>query len=669
MSQLEALTLDGLALNDGITFSLEALSLPVPTKLAEWIKGADSNGALLSRPPLHENRVIEATVRVERQATMDLALAKIALLEDKLQECEQQENGLALTWVPADATLTAITFRCLLGEVTGMPIAVQGDSGWFVKAPQLTIRMTCFPFGEGTEALLATTSTSTAPIVTVELSGVAGDVPAKGRLVVSDAATQSRRWVAWGLESRYLPTSSPPSLIVDSTGMVTSGFAGATATRTGAYSGGTNNTISMAVRPQVQAVCGLGNLAHVGSFRVYLRCNSTISDLYIRLAYQALDGPWRNLPFKEAAVTGTLWSQIDLGLITIPETVVGTQRWTGRIEAYSASAGTVYVDAVWLMPAEQFGRARATYSYQPGVQVAYDDFTGITAGTVLNARVAPLGGTWATSGATTDFTAADSPLATDETMARGTASDASPRYAVLGSTNYTNTEVGVNWRAGTAYGFDTAVYKGVIARWVDSSNYLVARVLTNTAFSVSAIVAGAIVSTAEVTGLALTANTWYRLRVIAFTTGTAFADLLDASGAILRSLTIQHSSLATGGALATGKPGIFDQHNSVVPRSRLYDAFYASTPAVEPIALYSGQSIEFRHDSEWREDSTGTYAGPPPEYVGSRFTIPQAGGPGREARVAVIARRQDVTLQADESIADSTTVQVYATSRYLAVPR
>jgi hypothetical protein len=88
----------------------------------------------------------------------------------------------------------------------------------------------------------------------------------------------------------------------------------------------------------------------------------------------------------------------------------------------------------------------------------------------------------------------------------------------------------------------------------------------------------------------------------------------------------------------------------------------------------SGQSIEFRSDATLREDASGTYAGPPPQYVGSRFTVPNAGGPGRKTRIAVIARRNDITTDADDGLVsnatmDSTTVAAYVTPRYLAVPR
>jgi hypothetical protein len=671
----EALTLDSLALNDGTTYTLEALDMTPPPELEEWIKGADSNGALLAREPLVDNRTITATIRIEPQATKDLALAKIAAILDKLKECQRNANGLALTWVPADATTSAITFRCLSGQITDMPIDIV--SGWFVKAPLITLKLTCLPFGEGTETS-ASAVTSTDPIVTTELSNVAGDVPALGRLVVTDNATQARRYVAWGLENRWYPTSSPPSLIIDSTAMTSSGYAGSTTTRTGAYSGATNNVLAAVIGPTTQAICSLGNRSHVGTFRVMLRVwigAWTNVGPNIRLSYQVNDSPFRALPFRQIIRAGggatEGWNMVDLGEIRIPTAILGTQRWTGRIESYTDDSGaiSVEVDAVWLVPAERYGRARGTYVYNPGVVGGRDSFTGITAATALNARAAPAGGAWATSGVATDFAALDGPGSGDETMGRSTASDASPRYAILGSTNYTDTEVGVSFYAGSAFGIDTAVYKGVIARWVDSSNYAAARVLANHTFQLVVIVSGSIVASGTAAGLTLSSNTWYGLRIIAYTSGLVIGHLLDSAGTILESRQAYHSSLATSGALDDGKPGFLDQHNSSVARTRYYDDFYAATPPAEPIVVNSTRTIQFRHDSTLRFDSTNTYAGPPPEYVGARFLVPPAGGAARKTRVAVIARRNDVMLSADDSIADSTTIQAFWTPRWLVVPR
>lgn len=650
----ESLILDGLELV-AAPFNIEDIDFGIPASLAEWVKGADSNGAILGRPPLYENRTITLRLQVRQQATMDAALAHVATIEDKLLECAQNTNGLALTWSPAESALAPITFRCLLGEVTDFPL----DHIYWAKAPTLGIRLTCLPFGEGAE-YLAGTVTNTDPMQTLELASVPGDVPALGRLVVTDAASQSRRFVAWGLESRWYPTASPPSLIVDSTVMTTTGFAGVTATRSGAYSGATNNVISATLRTQTQAICGLGDLTHIGSFRPHLRFYASATTMAVRLTFQALDGPMRSLTYRVPVAVG--WNFVDLGLVSIPQAALGSQRWTGRIEAYSTATGgeTFQADVVLLQPAQAYAFARASYAHTAGVLIGFDDFTGTTAGAALGTRAAPLGGSWDSSGAATDFTFTDTG---GERLSRATVSSGA-RYAILGlPAPVTDQEVGV----------DVEVTAGLpetwlIARYVNATNFVAADLrYGNSAWRLFAYVGGVTTVLGEIP-LTLSYTT-YKLRLIVRASGHLIATLMNAAGAPVSEIRAYHSSLATGGALVSGRPGIADQNTNSAPSTRYYDNFYAATPASEPIVCYSGRSIEFRHNTTLRRDSTGTYSGPPPEYVGSRFYVPHAGGKTRKSRVAVVARRNDVVMAADDNIADSTTVEVRVTPRYLAVPR
>jgi hypothetical protein len=311
------------------------------------------------------------------------------------------------------------------------------------------------------------------------------------------------------------------------------------------------------------------------------------------------------------------------------------------------------------------------YAYSPGAIGGLDDFTGIAAGTALNGRTAPSGGAWATSGVAGDFLATDGPGANDETMSRATTGDLAPgRVALLGSTSYTASEVAVSvqW---TTIGTAPSVSAAAVTRYVDASNECGARLSHFNGGELALYVREAgsqrILAAAPVR---LVAAQRYLLRAITYATGTAFAELRDASsGALIAHIAGRDAGLATGGAVASGLPGFVDSSASATANTRYYDNFYVATPAPEPIVIHAGRSIQFRHDGVLRQDSTGTYAGPPPEYVGGRFFVPPAGSAGRKARVAVIARRNDVTTMADDHIADSTIVQVFVTPRYLVVPR
>jgi hypothetical protein len=310
------------------------------------------------------------------------------------------------------------------------------------------------------------------------------------------------------------------------------------------------------------------------------------------------------------------------------------------------------------------------YAYSPGVLSARDPFTGIAAGTALNGRTAPAGGSWTTLGAATDFLATDAPSG-GETESRDTFGDTGVGRIAVISTSATNTEVGIS-----LYVEQNRITEGdpsgsVVARYVDPSNYLAFSV-SRTALSLKVVVAGA---TSTLASMAVTRGyyAWHTLRVVVFASGRVIGWMFNTvTGALLASLEAVDARLATGGALATGNPGFIDYNPSADSGSnpiRYFDDFYAATPAPEPIVIHSGRSIQFRHDGVVREDATGTYSGPPHEYVGGRFFVPPAGSAGRRARVAVIARRNDVMTMADDNIADSTTVQAFVTPRYLVVPR
>jgi len=670
MATLEQLVLDSLALNDATNYRLQAFETPPPPKRFEWVTGGDSDGGALVRDPLFENREIICRIRVTQQSTMDLALAKIAAIVDKLEEAEKHPEGLDLVWTPANGT-KSITFKVLSGEVQGLPVTMDGDdAGWFKNAPVVTVKLTCKPFGYGPEVVGGSTSSAT-PFVTLTVAGVTGDVPAEGRLIVTDAATQARRYLEWGLEQRYYDSGT--SLLIESDSMTTTGTGGTGTTRTGAYDPGAagNSVIRGTLWRSPIRVAGTGNLGHVGTYRVKARVygNGT-GAIRVRFAWQEGDGPYRANRYVDAHMLGT-FIEVDLGIITIPPTDAGTQRWSGFVEAYSDTPGdTLDVDYLVLVPAgEGYGKARGVGNIAATAVNGYDDFTSLGAGSGLNTRVAPSGGTWATSGATTDFVGNTTPTGL---VFRATSTDASRRFAILGATNYTDTQTEVFMQ----YLWPTTLLNvtgGVITRWTDSSNYAYAQWSVSnglTAFHIGQVVAGVTTILASSTGY-FSPNQWWGIRLTAFATGGLVAELRFGVGSAQPILVLrgQSSAIATGGTLATGKPGFFDQNTSGSAVSRLYDFFSTSTPSGEPIVINSTRSAEIRSDAAKRYDSTNTYFGDMPAYRGSRFLVPPAGAANRTSRVLVKAHRQDIESIDASTVTDNLTAQVAYTPRYLVVPR
>jgi len=681
MAATETWVLDGVTLTSGGNFDILELQADPPKARPDWITAADSEGAALMRVPQHENRTITMKLRIASQASMNAALDQVGVILDKLALASEAPDGLALVWTPANST-RSVTFDVLQGEISELPIGLTDDAwSWFKQRPIFTLELTCKPYWRAAEVLSSTASAS-APIVTKEVAGVPGDVPALARLIVTDTATQNRRHIEWGVENQYYNSGAPSSLQINSGSLVTSGFGSSSVVGSGSVNANVVRSPTVWEIP-AQVVCGLGNQTHIGTFRVKARTRMSLTTQRLRLAWRVGDGPLQRNAWATPAVAGSGsgdWGELDLGLITVPPVQTGTQRWTGQIETYTVdetTTGNIDIDYLILIPAgEGYGKSRGVFQYTAGVGTGRDHWTGITAGGGLNGRVAPLGGTWATSGAATDFTLAEGAIggtwltATSEFVQRFTTSDTGVgRQALLGTATPSDVEVGVDLVATLAAA--ALPEMGPIARWVDASNFLWAFVKwditsnpTNPwSFQLWRWVAGTPTQLASIPNPTPGAQNWTSIRLVVYASGRARADLL-LNGAITATIDVFNSALATGGALATGKSGIGDRNTAAAASTRAYDNFYVATPFAEAISLYSGRTAEFRYDDALRQDSAGTYYGRPPVYRGTRFLLPTG-----TSRVMAKARRWDVEMGYDSNPADATQIQVGYQARGLAVPR
>jgi hypothetical protein len=493
-------------------------------------------------------------------------------------------------------------------------------------------------------------------------------------LTITNGAAVPLRFLEWGAEYLHYNPAAPWSLIIDSDSLVTSGFAGTQVTLAGSYDPNAtgSSAIQSTVLGAVQAICGTGVQPHVGTFRVKARVNSGPNgcDAYFRLAWRAGDDSYTTNDPARLITTTQAFYAVDLGLLTIPPASQGTQSWDGRIEAWSLSVGdTLYVDFLMLIPVEAgYGKATATFSYSPGVITARDDFTGTTAAAVLNGRVAPAGGTWVTSGVATDFVFADpAGSITSETIVRSTGSEASRRYAILGTATTTDTEVSVRFRTTLVEAEHSA-----IARWTDSSNHLYAAYssvgVDGFRFEVGTVIAGAR-AVLETSSGEVPAFTWCELRLLAFSSGRAIATLVSvADGTTLHTVDVTSTTLATGGTLATGKRGLAD-YGPALATSRYYDDFYVATPAAEPVVMYASRQLDIRSDSTIRESSAGGTWGRPPSYRGARFKVGPAGSEDRTTRVVVLGHRNNLDAGGEWTpLDDSLTLAATLTPRYSVVP-
>ena len=659
-----------LSLGTGGSLQLSALTMNPPAKRPEWASNGDMDGAALVRIPYHNSR--EGTFQVRAMdGSMDQAIQAIKLLEDKLQEAitlgAGGGPGLPCLWTPSHAT-TGLTFYMLHAEITDLPISY--ESGWFAQHPVLTVNFTAKPFLYGDE-VTGPTATGTAPLLTLEVPSVPGDVPAEARLVITDNSSQARRWCEWGLEQRNFSHTSPAPLLIDSEDLVVSGFAGALATRTGGYrrAGAAHDTVSATILPQPIALCGTGDLPHVGTFRVKCRVWATSTAEYYRLTWRSGDSQYGSNAWAQPVATGN-FNELDLGEITIEAAEAGTQKWSGRIEAYTTTAGGEVgeVDYLLIFPVgEGYGRLEAGYAYQAGVTTRWDRFASTTAGSALNGRTAPLGGAWVTSGsAAGDFLFSDGGFGIgSEELKRAVTDPSIPRFAALGSA-VTDTEVGMTVRLHVLGGPLAQV--GTVARFVDSNNYIAGYVTTSPTGTFLQLLADSLGSTTYSANqlITLAADTSYSIRLIVYVSGRTIVTLTDAGGATLAALDALIPDAAPGGGLTSGKPGLLDFNAAT--NARYFDNVYVATPAAEPTIINSGRALEVRSDANLRQSSDGASYGDIPSR-GSRPFIPPAGDANRTTRIAVRAAREDPVTMASRNDGDSLTIATFLTPRYLALPR
>jgi hypothetical protein len=573
-------------------------------------------------------------------------------------------------WTPNDSA-RSVTFTVLAGEISGMPIGLS-DEGylWVLRQPVVAVSLTCQPYWIGTETLTSTNSSST-PLNAFEITGVTGDIPALGRLIITDTATQSRRHVEWGIEGPLTYNSHVADRRLRQHGRDgLLGCAGGHDRRVRSERGGQQLDHVVADRGGDDGDGGDRRSA-VACRRVPREgaCPVVIPGQSVSVVVEGRRRPDESQHVGDA--------DLGLGLDRArprhdhhPATVtLGTQRWTGQVEVQgdATTPGTVALDYLILVPqADGYGKSRAAWSYSSGVLVAYDTFTTTTAGNALNTRVAPLGGTWATSGDATDFVFSDNFSGTDgiESLSRTVVvSETTGRFAILGATNYTDSQIDARARF-----ILNNTEQALILRWVDASNFL--RLKVNSATGVvtlEQVVAGTPTTLATpATGtLGTFTQLTFRFRLIAYASGLAIVTVTSDDGLTsYGSAQAVSTALATGGVLATGKPGIGSRSTSAVSSNHHWDDIAVTTPATEPMVIYSGRNMQVRYDDTLRQDSTATYYGRTPSYRGSRFLVPVG-----TSRVLVKARRNDIETSLDDQVTDALQIQIGWTPRGLAVPR
>lgn len=649
---------DALDVNDGVGYVVHAdLSMPPPAAKPQYASSVDTEGSIPVPDSVHyDNREIGITIRVYGDSDLEVE-DRLATLYQRLGRIHRQGGVLGVT-LPAGRTI----FFDLVGEADG---DTTFDDRWLrFDKTDIELRLAARPFWRSAEIKVgAGSQTADAPLEIVT-EAVPGDVPALGRLVVTDLSGLDQAECAVGTQSRHWTPDASADLFYAASSFTPLG--------TAAIGGGgviTSTDLGPLYKAILTSAQGLAAapLTHVGGFRIragLLRPTTNSGEVSVRLQYRFGDGLWALGPEvvygpDEREGAGTV---ADLGVVDIPDWV---DHWEFQILAKSTVLGDdLTVRYVELFPTTE-GFIRMSNLSQldnPASFVALDAFDQTAGG--LSGKTLPAGGSWAAiSGSDADdFSVSGVGLVT-----RNNSGDTGGGRWVLATATATTCVVQTDVMLSAAPPPSTLVLLGVLARTASLTNYATVNVYAGGPGVDSQVrfegVAGGTPLSALVANIAApTPKVWYTLRV-----------LIDSDGRVLvwyyqrnttpgtAILAGQYSTFATGGTLASGQAGLHDFSGGSATPVRSYDNFAAWVPGRDAV-LFANRSLELGPDRAIRQDVTGSFSSPVAKPEGRYLRLQ----PGVN-RLLVRTLRNDPDTMPNDTFSD-TEGDVFATPRGLVIP-
>lgn len=223
------------------------------------------------------------------------------------------------------------------------------------RATIVDLEFECRPYGREPEISLASHSETTLPALIFTETGIRGDVPALGRLVIDEEHHLDQRLVIWGIQSRHYSTDPDAALFYQ--GETLAASAGATTGSPAGASGGSAAYESSLTLGYDKGQVAKPTSTHVGTFRMlgrFLAPSANAGVVSVRLEWAASG----NSPFTRnagALLDKTLgWQVRDLGLMHCPPPPRGQQNASFAVKAKSTAAGDdVYCDWIVLVPVDE----------------------------------------------------------------------------------------------------------------------------------------------------------------------------------------------------------------------------------------------------------------------------------------------------------------------------
>lgn len=535
-------------------------------------------------------------------------------------------------------------------------------------APDVVLTLECLPdfYGDEAAGVGSTASSGDHDSVVFTEAAVPGDYPARSRYTFTDTGSQARNAVVVASQSRTYSAAATAALAYEAEALTPLDTA-AVVTQSGAHGGASNNAVKHSqIGPYWTPIlstqhASLGHLTHTGNYRVYARVWSD-NAASLRLEYAIGDAASRRTNDTATVYAGGAFFIVDLGEVRIPSDAT---RWIGAIFCQSSTHGTsTGVDKIYFAPAESISIVKSRREVTADVGIGLTGYTGrdyfLQTSGALSGKTAQVGGNWTTAGAAGDF-AVDSANANVERTAVSDASAKAGRFAVLGSAV---TDAGVSVEFACTNDVPTG-FQAALIRYVDTNNWMAGGLYRdgfgNGFHYLIRVVGGSQSDMYAGASMGIDAGVGYSAGLKAAADGSwqfFFNGVMIASG--------QHSVLATGGALASGKCGFYDAQTSATANSRKYDRYLSWTPDPDPACL-SGKELSIRYDGAKRETTTaGVYA--PTHVEGAYPRAPVAGVEARTCRTLVLPTTSDFdTLPDADPLAFS--VRSYHRPAYLFAPK
>lgn len=655
------------------SYKVTAYSWPAPQLNVLYASSVDTEGEIPASRR-YSNRQISMTLTMT-----DTTGNLLSALQAKVAKIAREGGTLKRTMKNGDV----IVFDLLAADAFDPKF----DVIYHIKDYlEVEVAFAAMPFGRGTEVTLSAHPETSLPCLTFTETAITGDVPALGRLTITEAQAADQAFVIWGQQSRYYDSSSDAALFYQAESRTPLTSAATAVGATGASGTGSNVVRHTNLNSSFQGIVstqatGAGNhLKHVGDFNVLARVYMPASNAgTVTVALEWAEGDFRaftrNTPVALDPTFEANWMLIDLGQVHLTKVVAGTQRWEGRVLGKSGGTGDeVDVDCLMLVPvAEGSGRVTASSSTpSPATLTAQSNFTtesGVITGDSLTA-----GGTWSGSGDADDFSVSGG-LAT-RTAVSDSVGLQNGRMIVASGSTLAGCSVAVSAypSAVETTSIIGTTLQGVLARYVDTSNFLAAgfrwiddgggaaatcyvygRVGGTTTELAQDAVSVASVSSSAPANIQLTV-----------TTGGVYTLTISFGSGVTQTLTGSLPALAPSGALASGKCGLIDYWSLAGANTRTFSGFQAWA-APGDAAMFASQSLEVRSDRVVREDSGGTLWVNPSSYEGDYLLVPPAGAEARTNRFFVKGSRGIPGESADSGI-DDISATLSFTPRYLVVP-